>query len=287
MVVKGNYKSTEKIFLVASVVYIAYIFAGVLSQPSWSEALLATVQLPERSVWRDKAYIYMAIGVVGTTIAPWMQFYLQSSIVEKGIRVKDYAASRLDVIVGSFFTDIVAWFIVVACAATLFVHGMGAIAGGSRRGGSDAAAGGRLCVYPVRVRAVQCVAVCGFDSAAFHGVHGVRRPGFRVGRGQELQRGADVLLALHAADRGWRDDVLMLAGRAADQLCDSVAGVERRAAAGGDHPDADADQSPGPDGQAQEFAPVERGCMGHQHHRDWDDGSDALGNDSGALKGSY
>ena len=69
----------------------------------------------------------MAIGIVGTTIAPWMQFYLQSSIVEKGIRVKDYAASRLDVIVGSLFTDIVAWFIIVACAATLWVHGMGSI----------------------------------------------------------------------------------------------------------------------------------------------------------------
>jgi len=64
---------------------------------------------------------------VGTTIAPWMQFYLQSSIVEKGIRVKDYAASRLDVVVGSLFTDIVAWFIVVACASTLWVHGLGAI----------------------------------------------------------------------------------------------------------------------------------------------------------------
>jgi NRAMP (natural resistance-associated macrophage protein)-like metal ion transporter len=127
MVVKGSYKSTEKIFLIASVVYIAYIFAGVLSQPSWHDAILATVQLPARAVWSDKAYMYMAVGVVGTTIAPWMQFYLQSSIVEKGIRVKDYAASRLDVIVGSLFTDIVAWFIIVACAATLFVHGMGAI----------------------------------------------------------------------------------------------------------------------------------------------------------------
>ena len=127
MVVKGSYKSTEKIFLIASVVYIAYIFAGVLSQPSWGDALRATVKLPARTVWGDKAYIYMAIGIVGTTIAPWMQFYLQSSIVEKGIRVKDYAASRLDVIIGSFFTDIVAWFIVVACAATLYVHGMGTI----------------------------------------------------------------------------------------------------------------------------------------------------------------
>src|SRR5208283_2882111 len=127
MVVRGSYKSTEKIFIVASFVYICYILAGVLSQPSWHDALLATVKLPAESVWRDKSYMYMAIGVVGTTIAPWMQFYLQSSIVEKGIRVKDYAASRLDVIVGSLFTDIVAWFIIVACAATLYVHGLGAI----------------------------------------------------------------------------------------------------------------------------------------------------------------
>jgi NRAMP (natural resistance-associated macrophage protein)-like metal ion transporter len=127
LVFRGDYKSTEKIFLVASLVYIAYIFAGVLSQPSWHDALLATVKLPRRSVWHDKAYVYMAVGVVGTTIAPWMQFYLQSSVVEKGIRVKDYGASRFDVIIGSFFTDLIAWFIVVACAATLYVHGMGSI----------------------------------------------------------------------------------------------------------------------------------------------------------------
>ena len=127
LVVRGDYHRVEKIFLIASVVYIAYIFAGVLSQPSWHDALVATVRLPHRSVWSNRAYIYMAIGVVGTTIAPWMQFYLQSSIVEKGIRVRDYAASRLDVIVGSIFTDVVAWFIIVACAATLYVHGMGAI----------------------------------------------------------------------------------------------------------------------------------------------------------------
>lgn len=134
LVIRGDYKSTEKIFLLASLVYISYIFAGVLSQPSWHDALLATVKLPPRSVWHDKLYVYTAIGIVGTTIAPWMQFYLQSSIVEKGIRVKDYPASRLDVVIGSFFTDIVAWFIVVACAATLYVHGMGAI-----RVASDAA----------------------------------------------------------------------------------------------------------------------------------------------------
>jgi len=127
LVVRGDYQSTEKIFLVASLVYITYIFAGVLSQPSWHDALWATVKLPAPSVWRDKAYIYMAIGLVGTTIAPWMQFYLQSSIVEKGVRDQSFAAMRLDVTVGSLFQDVVAWFIVVACAATLFTHGMGAI----------------------------------------------------------------------------------------------------------------------------------------------------------------
>ena len=127
LVFKGDYKSTEKVFLVASVVYISYVFAGILAEPNWHQALWASIKPPAKSVWGDKAYTYMAVGVVGTTIAPWMQFYLQSSVVEKGVRVKDYGASMLDVIVGCFFTDLIAWFIVVACAATLFVHGMGAI----------------------------------------------------------------------------------------------------------------------------------------------------------------
>jgi NRAMP (natural resistance-associated macrophage protein)-like metal ion transporter len=128
LVVKGDYKSVEKVFLVASLFYIAYIVAGVLSEPDWHLALAQTVTLPQRSVWSDKTYIYMTIGVIGTTIAPWMQFYLQSSIVEKGISIRQYKASRLDVIVGCLFTDLVAWFIIVACAATLYVHGMRDIA---------------------------------------------------------------------------------------------------------------------------------------------------------------
>jgi Mn2+/Fe2+ NRAMP family transporter len=124
LVVKGDYKSVEKIFLFASSVYITYIFAGVLSGPNWHEALAQTVRLPHRSVWSDRGYVYMVIALVGTTIAPWMQFYLQSSIVEKGIEVRQYKNTRLDVIVGSIFTDVVAWFIIVACAATLYVHGI-------------------------------------------------------------------------------------------------------------------------------------------------------------------
>ncbi|WP_260738972.1 Nramp family divalent metal transporter [Tunturiibacter lichenicola] len=124
LVVKGDYKSVEKVFLVASVFYIAYIITGVLSGPDWHLALVETVKLPPRNVWSDKDYVYTTVAVIGTTITPWMQFYLQSSIVEKGVSVKKYKASRLDVIIGSIFTDIVAWFIVVACAATLYTHGI-------------------------------------------------------------------------------------------------------------------------------------------------------------------
>jgi Mn2+/Fe2+ NRAMP family transporter len=124
LVVFGDYKNVEKIFLAASVFYIAYIIAGVLGRPDWHAAMVETVKLPAREVWSDRNYIYMTIGVIGTTITPWMQFYLQSSIVEKGVSVRQYRASRLDVIVGSIFTDIVAWFIVVVCAVTLYTHGM-------------------------------------------------------------------------------------------------------------------------------------------------------------------
>jgi len=96
---------------------------GVLARPAWIDAALATVQPPSLATFRDTPYLYMVIGLVGTTIAPWMQFYLQASIVEKGVTKRQYRTSRLDVIAGCIFTDIVAWFIIVACAATLWVHG--------------------------------------------------------------------------------------------------------------------------------------------------------------------
>ena len=123
IVVKGQYKSVEKVFLVASFFYVAYIVAGFVARPAWIEALMATVTPPRADLVKQPSYLYMVIGLVGTTIAPWMQFYLQASIVEKGVTKREYATSRLDVIAGCVFALIVAWFIVVACAATLFVHG--------------------------------------------------------------------------------------------------------------------------------------------------------------------
>jgi Mn2+/Fe2+ NRAMP family transporter len=123
IVVKGQYKTVEKVFLTASFFYITYIVAGVLAKPIWGDALLATIKPPPRSAWLRQGYVYMVIGLVGTTIAPWMQFYLQSSIVEKGVTRRQYNASKIDVITGCIFTDVVAWFIIVACAATLYAHG--------------------------------------------------------------------------------------------------------------------------------------------------------------------
>ena len=123
IVVKGTYTSVEKVFLGASFFYIAYIVAGVLAHPDWTTALIDTVRPPSLRDFHNSSYLYMVIGLVGTTIAPWMQFYLQASVAEKRVNIKQYAASRLDVIVGCLFTDIIAWFIIVACAATLYAAG--------------------------------------------------------------------------------------------------------------------------------------------------------------------
>jgi len=123
IVVKGQYKSVEKVFLAASFFYLTYIFAGVLAKPAWLEAITATVTPPHLDAFKQHSYLYLVVGLVGTTIAPWMQFYLQASVVEKGVTKRQYKASQLDVVVGCIFTDVVAWFIIVACAATLYLHG--------------------------------------------------------------------------------------------------------------------------------------------------------------------
>ncbi|MCL5006092.1 MAG: Nramp family divalent metal transporter [Acidobacteria bacterium] len=120
LVVKGTYRFVEKVFLVACVFYIAYPISCFLAHPAWKEAVVSTVR---PSLESGHSYLYMIIGLVGTTIAPWMQFYLQSAVVEKGIKVKDWLYSRWDVIVGCIGTDVVAFFIIVACAATLYASG--------------------------------------------------------------------------------------------------------------------------------------------------------------------
>ncbi len=119
LAVKGNYQSVERIFLFACVIYITYVIAGVLVKPDWGEALIYSVR-PRLMLDRD--YITMLIAMVGTTIAPWMQFYLQAAVVEKGITAKEYRQSRVEVIVGCVLTSVIAFFIIVACAGAYRGH---------------------------------------------------------------------------------------------------------------------------------------------------------------------
>jgi len=122
MVVKGTYKSVEKIFLVACLFYVAYIISGFLARPAWGE-VFSNFARPSFHLGQ-KDFVFMFIGLVGTTIAPWMQFYQQAAVVEKGIKIENYNYNKLDVIIGSFMVNIVAFFIVVVCAATLFKAGI-------------------------------------------------------------------------------------------------------------------------------------------------------------------
>jgi Mn2+/Fe2+ NRAMP family transporter len=121
LIVRANYKVVERVFLVASVLYLAYVASGILARPDWGEVGRALVT---PSFQMDPTYVTLFITVIGTTIAPWMQFYQQASIVDKGLERADYAYERIDVVVGSIFAVAVAGFIVIACAATLYREGI-------------------------------------------------------------------------------------------------------------------------------------------------------------------
>ncbi len=121
LVVKGDYDTVEKVFLIASAVYLSYVASGLLARPDWLEVGSAMLQ---PSFHFDVGYITIFVTIIGTTIAPWMQFYQQSAVADKGIRVENYGYERLDVLIGSLFAVFVAGFIMIACAATLYKHGM-------------------------------------------------------------------------------------------------------------------------------------------------------------------
>jgi Mn2+/Fe2+ NRAMP family transporter len=119
LVVKGNYKIAERIFLLFSVCLLSYIISALLARPDWAHIGASFIH-PEVDMNSD--YLAMILGIVGTTIAPWMQFYMQSAVIEKRISIKDYKFALLDVIIGCVATVVVAFFIIVACASTLYPH---------------------------------------------------------------------------------------------------------------------------------------------------------------------
>ena len=121
LVVKGNYKSVEKAFLLACLFYLSYIISGFMVNPDWPTIGVASIT---PSLHFDSGMLTMAIGIIGTTIAPWMQFYLQSSIVDKGLKAESYKYARMDVVFGSITVNVVAFFIIMLCAVTLFRNGL-------------------------------------------------------------------------------------------------------------------------------------------------------------------
>lgn len=121
LVLKANYDRIEKIFFTLCLTFFSYVISGLIIDPPWGEVLAASIR-PTFS--GDAAFLLMAVGVIGTTITPWGQFYVQASVVDKGITAKDYKMTKWDVYIGSFFTGFVAFFIIVATAATLYINGI-------------------------------------------------------------------------------------------------------------------------------------------------------------------
>jgi NRAMP (natural resistance-associated macrophage protein)-like metal ion transporter len=117
LVVKGTYATVEKVFLFACSLYVCYIVSGVLVKPDWKEAAVYTVR---PVLVFDPGYLQMLIAMVGTSVAPWMQFYLQAAVVEKGVTAKEYTESRIEVIVGCVVMSVIAFFIIVACAGAIW-----------------------------------------------------------------------------------------------------------------------------------------------------------------------
>lgn len=116
LVVKGTYERIEKVFLFATTLYVCYIISGVMVKPDWKEAAIYSVK---PVLMFNPGYLTMLIGMVGTSVAPWMQFYLQAAVVEKGITAKDYKKSRIEVIIGCIVMAVIAFFIIVACAGAI------------------------------------------------------------------------------------------------------------------------------------------------------------------------
>jgi len=121
LVTWGTYRIVEKAFLVASGFYVTYVISGILAKPDWVEVTRSTV-LPSMTL--QLPMVLMVIGIVGTTIAPWMQFYQQAAVVEKGISTRHLREARIDVLVGTVMAVVVVWFIIVACGATLHRAGI-------------------------------------------------------------------------------------------------------------------------------------------------------------------
>lgn len=118
LMVKFDFRRVQQVFLLSSVLYISYIISGVLARPDWGLAARSVFQ--PHIPWTSTAYLLMFVATVGTTITPWGQFFIQSYVVDKRLSAEDLGYARADVYLGAFLTNFVAFFIIVACAATIW-----------------------------------------------------------------------------------------------------------------------------------------------------------------------
>ena len=158
LIVKSSYRFVEKVFLAFCLFYLAYPISCLFARPDWTQALVSTVK---PSFHFDVGYLYLVIALVGTTITPWMQFYQQASMVEKGVKVKDYSLVRWDVILGCIMTNVVSFFIIVACAATIYAGGQGQI---------SSAADAAMALRPLAGHAAQILFAFGLVNASIFAV---------------------------------------------------------------------------------------------------------------------
>ncbi|MFI0490102.1 Nramp family divalent metal transporter [Flavobacterium sp.] len=121
LVVKGTYKIAERIFLIFSASLLLYVVSAIMGKPHWGEISHSIIH-PQLEI--NTQSLAMIIGIIGTTIAPWMQFYMQSAVIEKGLKMKHYKYLLVDIVIGCIATVVVAFFVIVACASTLHVNGI-------------------------------------------------------------------------------------------------------------------------------------------------------------------
>jgi len=158
LVVRGSYRNVEKVFLALSSVFLAYVLAAFLAKPDWGEVLHATV-VPQFVA--TPQFVLLVVATVGTTIAPWMQFFVQSNIVDKGVGVKDLALQRIDVIAGAVAANVIAWFIIVTTGTVLYPQGI-EITGAEQAAAALAPVAGQYAtiLFAVGLAAASMLAAC-------------------------------------------------------------------------------------------------------------------------------
>ncbi len=193
LVVRGSYKNVEKVLLALSSVFFAYVIAAFMAKPDWGLVLKSTF-VP--TFIPTPAFVLIVIATIGTTIAPWMQFFVQSNMVDKGATVKDLFYQRVDVIGGAVAANIVAWFIIVTTATVLYPRGIAADSA-EKAALALAPVAGQYASVAVRDRAVRRIAARGVRAAAHRRLRGHRGVRLRARHRPHLGRGADLQRHLH------------------------------------------------------------------------------------------